>query len=161
MKEEPKTTDGADAAVAAPSPTSTTSVGQESPFLEALGIRIVRADAQSSELVLCLDERHHNRWAVAHGGVTMTMLDAALALAARHAGDGARGVVTVEMKVSFMQPGQGELRAHGRVLHRSTTMAFCEGELVDGSGALVAKALGTFKYLRRLPVGRDVASERR
>lgn len=135
--------------------------GHESPFLDALGIQVRRADKTGSELVLCLDERHFNRWAVAHGGVTMTLLDSALALAARHAGDGARGLVTVEMKVSFMQPARGVLHAHGRVLHRSTTMAFCEGEVRDAEGGLVAKALGTFKYLKRLPVGRDIATERR
>jgi uncharacterized protein (TIGR00369 family) len=135
-------------------------IPSDSPFLAALGIGIVRADQSGSELRLNLDERHLNRWAVAHGGVTMTMLDSALALAARHASGTARGLVTVEMKVTFMQPGRGELRALGRVLHRSTTMAFCEGEVFDPAGALVAKALGTFKYLRRLPVGREVVVER-
>lgn len=133
----------------------------QSPFLDALGIEVVRADSTGSELSLVLDDRHFNRWAVAHGGVTMTLLDSALALAARHASDGARGLVTVEMKVTFMQPGRGRLKAIGRVLHRSTTMAFCDGEVYDADGGLVAKALGTFKYLRRLPVGRDVATERR
>ena len=70
------------------------------------------------------------------------------------------GVVTVEMKVNFMQPGRGELRATGRVLHRSTTMAYCEGEIRDSEGHFVAKALGTFKYMRRLAVGRDVTQQR-
>ena len=97
-----------------------------------------------------------NTWDVAHGGVTMTLADIALAMAARSlAGDGV-GVVTVEMKVNFMQPGRGELRASARVLHRSTTMAYCEGEIRDSEGHFVAKALGTFKYMRRLAVGRDI-----
>ncbi|CAH2790839.1 MAG: Thioesterase [uncultured Caballeronia sp.] len=68
-------------------------------------------------------------------------------------------LVTVEMKVNFMQPGRGELRAFTRVLHRSTTMAYCEGEIRDSEGHFVAKALGTFKYMhmRKLAVGRDIA----
>jgi Thioesterase superfamily len=70
------------------------------------------------------------------------------------------GVVTIEMKVNFMQPGRGELRAFARVLHRSTTMAYCEGEIRDSEGHFVAKALGTFKYMRRLAVGRDIAQQR-
>jgi hypothetical protein len=53
------------------------------------------------------------------------------------------------------------LRAFGRVLHRSTTMAYCEGEVRDCEGHFVAKALGTFKYMRRLAVGRDVVEQRR
>jgi uncharacterized protein (TIGR00369 family) len=101
-----------------------------------------------------------NTWDVAHGGVTMTLADVALAMAARSlAGDGV-GVVTVEMKVNFMQPGRGELRATARVLHRSTTMAYCEGEIRDSEGHFVGKALGTFKYMRRLAVGRDVTRQR-
>ena len=129
-------------------------------FVEAMGIRTVRAEHGVSELALTLDDRHMNRWSVAHGGVTMTLLDAALAAAARHVEGNERGLVTVEMKVTFMQPGLGDLKAHARVLHRSSTMAYCDGEVLDAEGKLVAKAMGTYKYLRKLPVGRDVVSER-
>jgi uncharacterized protein (TIGR00369 family) len=132
----------------------------ESPFLDHLGMQIVSAIDGVSEVVLRLAPDHMNTWDVVHGGVTMTMADAALAMAARSlSGDGV-GVVTVEMKVNFMQPGRGELRATGRVLHRSTTMAYCEGEVRDSEGHFVAKALGTFKYMKRLAVGRDVTQQR-
>ena len=132
----------------------------ESPFVDHLGVQLVSAADGVSEVVLPLAPDHMNTWAVAHGGVTMTLADVALAMAARSlAGDGV-GVVTVEMKVNFMQPGRGELRATARVLHRSTTMAYCEGEIRDSEGHFVAKALGTFKYMRRLAVGREVTHQR-
>jgi uncharacterized protein (TIGR00369 family) len=132
----------------------------ESPFVDSLGAKLVSAADGASEVALTLADRHLNTWNVVHGGVTMTLADIALAMAARSvAGDGV-GVVTVEMKVNFMQPGRGELRAFGRVLHRSTTMAYCEGEIRDSEGHFVAKALGTFKYMRRLAVGRDVTTQR-
>ena len=135
-------------------------VSIESPFIDALGVQLVKAADGESEVRMPLQDAHMNTWGIAHGGVTMTLLDAALALAARSvAGDGI-GVVTVEMKVNFMQPGRGELRATGRVLHRSTTMAYCEGEIRDSEGHFVGKALGTFKYMRRLAVGRDVTRQR-
>jgi uncharacterized protein (TIGR00369 family) len=130
-----------------------------SPFLEHLGMRVVSAADGNSEVVLALADAHLNTWHVAHGGVTMTLADSALATAARSLADDGVGVVTVEMKVNFMQPGRGELRAYGRVLHRSTTMAYCEGEIRDSEGHFVAKALGTFKYMRRLAVGRDVVEQ--
>ena len=41
----------------------------------------------------------------------------------------------------------------GRRLHRTASMAFCEGSLVDAGGELVAHATGTFKYLKGLPAG--------
>ncbi|AOJ01689.1 MULTISPECIES: PaaI family thioesterase [Burkholderia] len=132
----------------------------ESPFVDALGVQLVSAKDGASEIVLPLAEQHMNTWNIAHGGVTMTLADVALAMAARSLTDDGVGVVTVEMKVNFMQPGRGELRAYGRVLHRSTTMAYCEGEVRDSAGNFVAKALGTFKYMKRLAVGRDIARQR-
>jgi uncharacterized protein (TIGR00369 family) len=132
----------------------------ESPFVDHLGVRVVSAADGASEVVLPLAPDHLNTWNVAHGGVTMTLADVALAMAARSLSADGIGVVTIEMKVNFMQPGRGELRATGRVLHRSTTMAYCEGEIRDSEGHFVAKALGTFKYMRRLAVGRDVVQQR-
>jgi uncharacterized protein (TIGR00369 family) len=132
----------------------------ESPFVDSLGVQLVSAADGASEVVLPLASNHMNTWAVAHGGVTMTLADVALAMAARSLAADGVGVVTVELKVNFMQPGRGELRATARVLHRSTTMAYCEGEVRDSEGHFVAKALGTFKYMRRLAVGRELTQQR-
>jgi uncharacterized protein (TIGR00369 family) len=130
-----------------------------SPFIDSLGMRLVRAEDGVSEVVLTLEPQHLNTWGVAHGGLTMSMLDVALSMAARSAANDS-GVVTVEMNTSFMQPGRGELRAHARVMHQSSTMAFCEGEVRDAHGAFVAKAIGTFKYMRKLAVGRTIVEQK-
>jgi uncharacterized protein (TIGR00369 family) len=130
-----------------------------SPFIDSLGMRLVRAEDGVSEVVLILEPQHLNTWGVAHGGLTMSMLDVALSMAARSAANDS-GVVTVEMNTSFMQPGRGELRAHARVMHQSSTMAFCEGEVRDANGAFVAKAIGTFKYMRKLAVGRTIVEQK-
>jgi acyl-coenzyme A thioesterase PaaI-like protein len=63
------------------------------------------------------------------------------------------GAVTIEMKTSFMQAAKGLQRARGRLLHRTATMAFTEGHVFDVEGRLCAHATGTFKYVKRLPVG--------
>jgi len=47
----------------------------------------------------------------------------------------------------------GRIVASGKRLHRTASMAFCEGSLVDAEGQLVAHATGTFKYLKGLPAG--------
>ena len=80
----------------------------------------------------------------------MTVLDVAMAIAARSLEPEGEGVVTVEMKCSFMQAGPptGRLLATGTCVHRSTTMAFCESEVRDEANRLLARAMGTFKYLR-------------
>jgi uncharacterized protein (TIGR00369 family) len=85
----------------------------------------------------------------------MTLLDVAMAHAARsvHAKEPGHGpgLVTVEMKTSFMRPAEGRLVCKAQLLHRSTTMAFCEGSVFDEHAHLCAHATGTFKYLRKLP----------
>ena len=119
------------------------------PFAEHLGLALhALADGQS-ELRVDIREALCNSRLVAHGGVLMTLLDVAMAHAARSThGDDGPGVVTIEMKTSFLRPGTGRLRAVGRVLRKATSMAFCEGSVFDDAGELVAHATGTFKLLR-------------
>lgn len=130
----------------------------EIPFVRLLGMELLRFEAGEAEIALPLRDELTNSWSVAHGGVTMTLLDVVMAHAARapQASGGAPGVgvVTIEMKTSFLRPGLGRLHATGRVLHRTTSMAFCEGRVMDGDGQLAGTASGTFKYLHGLPAGR-------
>ena len=131
------------------------------PFVEVLGLELWAFSEGRSELRVDLAEAHLNSWEVAHGGVLMTMLDVAMAHAARsvHSHDPGQGpgVATIEMKTSFMRPAEGELRAFGQLLHRTTSLAFCDGRVLDGHGQICAHASGTFKYLRALPTrGRHV-----
>jgi uncharacterized protein (TIGR00369 family) len=127
------------------------------PFVESLGFELVRFDSEGSEIAVEVRDVLCNSWSVAHGGVTMTLLDVVMAHAARSSGikpgDAAVGVVTVEMKTSFMRPGIGRLIGRGRLLHRTISLAFCEASVVDAEDKLVAHATGTFKYLKGLPVG--------
>jgi uncharacterized protein (TIGR00369 family) len=132
-----------------------------SPFIEYLGIRTVSAIDGEAHVVLPLDPHHLNVWNIAHGGVIMTMLDIAMGGAARSLAADGSGPVTIEMKTNFMQPGSGELRGVGRVLHKSTTMAYCEAEIFDPQNRMVAKALGTFKYVRGVTVGRQTGQAAR
>jgi len=125
------------------------------PFVEELGLELWGFGDGQAELRVDLAEAHLNSWEVAHGGVLMTMLDVAMAHAARsvhsHLPDRGPGVATVEMKTSFMRPGEGELRALGKLLHKTSTLAFTEGSVFNGDGQLCAHATATFKYLRALP----------
>lgn len=123
------------------------------PFVEYLGFELVEFGDGQARIALDLRDELTNSWSVIHGGVTMTLLDVVMAHAARSLDPGGPGVVTVEMKTTFMRPGLGRLLGHGELLHRSTSMAFCEGSLSDAGGALVAHATGTFKYMKGLPAG--------
>jgi uncharacterized protein (TIGR00369 family) len=127
------------------------------PFVEALGMQLWRFEGGVAEISLDVQPTMLNSWQVAHGGVVMTLLDVVMAHAARSVredGQGsAPGIVTVEMKTSFMRPAEGRLVATGSLLHGTSRMAFCEGSVRDAGGALCAHATGTFKYLRDLRRG--------
>jgi uncharacterized protein (TIGR00369 family) len=127
------------------------------PFVEELGLELHRFEGGRAEVQVDLEAAHLNSWEVAHGGVLMTLLDVAMAHAARslHAKEpgAGPGVVTVEMKTSFMRPAEGRLVAKGVLLHRSSTLAFCEGSVFDADHQLCTHATATFKYLRKLPSG--------
>lgn len=122
----------------------------EVPFLTDLGMQVLEFGQGRAVLALDVQRRHTNSLGATHGGVAMTMLDVAMAMAARSFGERGPGTnVTIEMSTSFMRPSSGRVTAHGQCLHRTATMAFCEAELRDARGELCAKAKGTFKYWRR------------
>lgn len=127
------------------------------PFVEHLGFELLRYAGGEAEIAIDLRPELLNAWGVAHGGLTLTLLDTVMGHAARSpvssGGGEQRGVVTIEMKASFMRPGLGRLHAHGRVLQRTPSLAFCEARVLAADGDLLAHATGTFKYLRALPVG--------
>jgi uncharacterized protein (TIGR00369 family) len=122
------------------------------PFVEELGLELWAFGDGQAELQLALSEQHLNSYLVAHGGVLMTLLDVAMAHAARSVfGDSGPGVVTIEMKTSFMRAAEGRLRATGTLLHKTVTMAFTEGSVFNMAGQLCAHATGTFKYVKAVP----------
>lgn len=116
------------------------------PFVEHLGVVLKMVDRERSELALDPLPEHLNSHAVVHGGVLMTLLDVAMAMAAR-AGRAEVGVVTIEMKTTFMQPAGGPLRVHGQVKLRTTNMAFTEATVFDAHNRACAHATGTFKFV--------------
>lgn len=122
------------------------------PFVELLGFELLRWENDEAEIRFDARSEHQNSFSVVHGGALMTLLDVAMAHAAR-SGHPELGAVTIEMKTSFMQAARGSLRALARVLHRSATMAFVEASVFDAEGGLCCHASGTFKCIRRLPVG--------
>ena len=128
------------------------------PFVESLGIELHAFSAGLAELHIDLDAGHLNTWEVAHGGVVMTMLDVAMAMASRSVSAAGVGVATVEMKTSFLRPAEHRLRALAKVLHKTATLVFCEASLYDDQDQLCAHATGTFKALRGLPTRQGVVN---
>ena len=119
-------------------------LGRRIPFASHLGIQLVEKGSGRCVLTLELREELMNSFEAAHGGVVMTLLDIAMAMAARSLDPKAVGAITVEMKTSFMGVGKGVLTATGECLHLGRSVAFCEGKVHNADGKLAASASGTF-----------------
>ena len=122
------------------------------PFVDLLGFRLQRMEGGEAEITFDPAPDHLNSFDVVHGGASMTLMDVVMAHAARSVQPD-MGCVTIEMKTSFMRAARGPLTAHGKLMHRTATMAFTEARIVDGAGQLCCHATGTFKVVPRLPVG--------
>lgn len=122
------------------------------PFVDLLGFRLERMEGGEAQLSFDPTPEHQNSFDVVHGGASMTLLDVAMAHAARSVQPD-MGCVTIEMKTSFMRAARGPLVARAKLLHRSATLAFTEASVLDASGRICSHATGTFKYVARLPTG--------
>jgi uncharacterized protein (TIGR00369 family) len=129
--------------------------GAEIPFVSHLGFVLELFEGGQSAIGYTPRPEHLNSFAVTHGGAIMTLLDVTMAVAARSVQKD-MSVVTIEMKTSFMQPAAGDgskLTGKGRLMHRSTSLAFTEATLYDAQGRPCAHATGTFKYVKRQATG--------
>lgn len=129
--------------------------GADLPFVEHCGIEEAGTVEGRTHLRLHLGPTHANNLGVAHGGVLCTLLDVAMGSAARVA----LGVpvVTLDMQASFLSPGRGVVLAEGRVVRAGRSVVFCEADVRDEAGELVARATGLFKPVRaRAPSPEDV-----
>jgi uncharacterized protein (TIGR00369 family) len=131
------------------------------PFIRLLGLELLRFEGGEVELAVPPRADLVNHLGMLHGGVVMTLLDVAMAHAVRSTdADGMAhgpGLVTVEMKTSFLRPAVGDVRALGRVLRKTSSLAFCEGWVHDGAGEVAAHGTGTFKMLKARTAGKAAA----
>jgi uncharacterized protein (TIGR00369 family) len=123
--------------------------GVEIPFVHHLGFELMLFEGGASQIDYTPKPEHLNSFQVTHGGALMTLQDVVMATAARSVQQD-MGVVTIEMKTSFMRPAPGD----GSKL--TATMAFTEGTVFDSQGRVCSHATGTFKYVKRLPVGKGI-----
>jgi len=123
------------------------------PFLDLLGVKAELNDQGDAVVSVELRPELMNSFHASHGGVIMTLLDVAMAMAARTSVKHGAGIMTVDMSMSFLRPATGRVVAKGRVLRGGRTLFFCEAEAQDASGQMVAKSLGTFMLRKEMHDG--------
>jgi uncharacterized protein (TIGR00369 family) len=120
--------------------------GAHIPFAQHCSIVAEEGSPDKTKLTLTLGDEHRNHLGTAHGGLILTLLDIALGSVARLASG--HSVMTINLQTSFLSPGRGTLIAEGRVLQAGRSLMFCEGDVHDTEGVLVAKASGLFKVIQ-------------
>ena len=117
-------------------------------LVELLGIEPIDWGEGRSKLALTVDHRHLRNLPILHGGVTATLLDSALGVAANTVAPPDRLTVTAQLNINFIRPAfPGErLLATGRVRHAGRQSVVATGEVRCESGELVATASGTFLF---------------
>lgn len=115
------------------------------PALRFFGIRVV--DVREGEVEFAMPASHWlaQGFGVLYGGVIAYLADAALICTAGTSVPAATAFNSVDLKVNFLRPlvpGDGEIRARARVVHRGRTLAVGNCEMLDPSGKPAALASG-------------------
>ncbi len=121
--------------------------GLDVPFPRFCGIKALDVENGHTRLILPMSAQGTNHFGVFHGGALMTLLDIAMGSAARvHSG---AWVVAVDMQTAFVAPGRSDVIGEGFVIRAGHSLVFCDGEIRDTSGNLIAKGSGVYKIARR------------
>ena len=116
-------------------------------FAEHLGVKIDSLDKGVARLSLEIKPEFTTSWGTVHGGAILSLLDITLSMSARTLYDPPRSIMTIDLSAQFIGTAKGILRAEGRVVRAGKSTIFCEGEVKNEAGELVAKAIGTFRGL--------------
>ena len=112
-------------------------------FMHLIGADLTRIEPGRIEAELALGRQHQQQRGFAHGGLVATMADLTAGFAAVTLVPEGVGVVTADLKVSYLNPGVGQrIKAIGWVLKAGRRLHFCEAE-VWCDDVLIAKASAT------------------
>lgn len=123
--------------------------GKTSGFRSLVGYRTVAWQRDYGEIELHLAPKHGNSIGITHGGVYMTMLDAAMGHATTWCAvpGNVRICVTVSLTTNFIQPAKGRIiRAVARLHGIHNRIGTVSAEVLDEDGTLLASGQGAFRY---------------
>lgn len=130
--------------------------GIDVPFMEHIGLKPLSLEDGCCRTLLPLNPALVNSRGDIHGGTLMSAFDFTLSVAARGHDPLRYGVITIDMTTHFYEAARSDLTVIGRCARRGKSIAFCEGEIVDVAGTVVAVAHAVFKLI----LTRDVQPSR-
>lgn len=121
-------------------------------YAQLIGYTIEAWEPGRAVVGLEVDARHLNRSGVAHGGILSTLVDTACGYSGCYCEvpGRVRRAMTLTLTIQFMAaiPAGTRLTAEGRVTGGGRSVFFTACEVRDGTGTLVGRGDGVFKYRR-------------
>jgi uncharacterized protein (TIGR00369 family) len=124
---------------------------KENHFMQHLGFQIHKIEPGYAEGTLQIEPHHRQHIGFLHGGVTATLADLVAGFASFTLAGAGQSVVTVEMKISYLNPGVGNIAfCKGYVIKAGQKLHFAEAEIFvnnNGTDVLVAKGYATYAVI--------------
>lgn len=116
--------------------------------MKHLGVRLTRIEAGYVEAELDFEKFLQQQHGFLHGGVSATLCDVSAGFAAYSLVESDDGVVTGDLRVSYLNPGVApKYLAKGWVIKTGKLLNFCESEVwgiyPDKEAVLIAKSSST------------------
>ena len=116
-----------------------------SGFQKLVGATLTKAEGGRAVVTLDANEDHGNRHGTVHGGALATLIDSAMGAAVSSQFNGEQAPVTIEMKVTYLEPAPiGRLTATAEVRRAGKRITIVETEVSGDDGEMVAHGIGTF-----------------
>ena len=117
-------------------------VARHDRLVRHLQMEVEVATPEFSRVTMPISEHHKNGMGVAHGGAIFALADVAFGAAA-NAGR-KTGVVSLTSSIEFLNPGRvSPLTGEARVVRAGHHVVSYDVRILDGDGALVARAVST------------------
>ena len=107
-------------------------------FIGSVGPLWTRKEGEAWAYAFVATSQHTNPAGIVHGGLLMTLIDHALSAIAWEEAD-RRPCVTIQIDVRFLDAIRPPalIEARGRVVRRTATLSFTEGQLTVGANVVV------------------------
>jgi uncharacterized protein (TIGR00369 family) len=100
-------------------------------LMTTLGARMILVAPGEARIEMPYDEAWTQQHGYVHAGVITSIVDSACGYAAYTLMPASAGILTVEYKVNFLSPAQGEkFIGIGRVIKAGRTLTVCSGEAI-------------------------------
>jgi uncharacterized protein (TIGR00369 family) len=116
------------------------------PITALMQFELVDAEPGKVVFTCSPDGSVYNPNGAVHGGLVCTLLDSVAGLAVHSTLPAGKGYTSIEIKVNYLKAvrlDKSPLTATGTVVKAGSRVAFTEGVVTDGSGAVVATATST------------------